>query len=295
MAEGLFAFLGRDLRESLEAGFQRSAAASPRGGQWLWRWALLSTLVGLILFLFRGYHAGFSSVNGLAAEAPDWTWQWLTVLGDERVAFALTLFFTHRYPRVFWSLVAAALIGVAFTHSLKPLFCALRPPAVLEPGSFTLVGPGHRKASFPSGHTVTAAIFFGVWVYYVRASWLRLLLVLLAIATGLSRVAVGVHWPVDVAAGMAGGATSASLGVLVARRAEGFAKEPWIHLALVITAAVMAVSLFLWDGGYQLAAPMQRLLAVATLGYAAFTYLIGPIRRRLTEPEQRPTRVFHRR
>lgn len=279
MAEGLPAFLGRDLREALEAGFRRTPAISPGGGAWLVRWALISLLVGLTLFLFWGYHGGFSLLNALAAQLPDPIWQGLTVLGDERVAFALTLFFTRRYPRVFWTLIAAALAGIAFTHFLKPLFSGLRPPAVLEAGTFNLIGPGHRKGSFPSGHTVTAAIFFGVWVYFVRARSLRALLVLLAVAAGLSRVAVGVHWPVDVAGGLAGGAMAARLGVVLGCRGERLAKDPSIHLALVTMAAVMAVSLLLWDGGYQGAANMQRLLAVAALSYAAWVYLVGPVLR----------------
>jgi membrane-associated phospholipid phosphatase len=276
VARGLLVFLVRDLREALAAGFQRTPPVSPGGSLWLVRWALVSALVGLTLFLFCGYHAGFLRLNALAARLPELLWESLTILGDERVAFTLTLFFTRRRPRVFWTLVAAALLGFAFTHSLKPLLSASRPPAALEPGTFHLIGPGHHKESFPSGHTVTAAIFFGVWTYYARSAWLRALLVLIAVLAGLSRVAVGVHWPVDVAAGLAGGLMSAWLGVLLARRGQRVGTSPFIHLALVALAAAMAVSLLLWDGHYPGAASMQRILAAAALGYAAFTYAIGP-------------------
>ena len=279
MAESLTAFLRRDLRDALEAGFQRTPPVSAGGGLWLIRCALISTLVGLTLFLFCGYHGGFSRFNEVASQLPGPIWQWITILGDERVVFALTLFFTRHYPRVFWTLIVAGLLGIAFTHSLKPLVSALRPPAVLDPGSFNLIGPGHRKTSFPSGHTVTAAVFFGVWVYFVRSSSLRALLALLAVVAGLSRVALGVHWPIDVAAGLAGGLTAAWLGALLARRGEGFAKDPSNHLALVALAGIMAVSLLLWDGGYQEAATMQRLLGMAALGSAALVYLIGPLLR----------------
>jgi membrane-associated phospholipid phosphatase len=280
MAEGLLAFLGRDLRGALQAGFQRTPAVSPDGTLWLARWALVSAFIGLTLFLFCGYHGGFSRLNALAAQLPDPLWQRITMLGDERVAFALTLFFTRRYPRVFWSLVAAALLGAAFTHSFKPLFAALRPPAVLEQGTFNLIGRDLRKASFPSGHTVTVTILCGVWAYYLRSSWRRLLLILVAVAGGLSRVAMGVHWPVDVAAGMTGGLAAAWLGVLLARRGEALGMNPSVHSALVTLAAAMALLLLLSDGGYPATADMQRLLALTALGYAAFVYLIGPTRRR---------------
>jgi len=249
------------------------------GGPWLARWATISLFVGLILFLACGYHGGFSRLNTLAAELPEPLWQWLTVFGDERVVFTLTLFFARRCPRVFWILVCAALFAVAFTHLLKPLFSTLRPPAVLEAGTFNLIGPDLRERSFPSGHTVTAATFFSVWVYSVRAPWLRVLLVLLAVTAGLSRVAVGVHWPIDVAVGLAGGAMAARLGASLAARSERLGSAPTTHLMLVTVAAWMAIMLLLWDGGYPKAATMQQLLAVTALSFTAYIYLIDPILR----------------
>lgn len=279
MAEGPVSYLGRDLRETLARGAARTEALSRDGGRWLALWAFGCALAGLTLFLFCGYHAGFSRLNGLAAETPDWIWQWLTVLGDERVAFALTLFFSRRYPRVFWSLIVAALIGIAFTHALKPLFAALRPPGVLDADAFNLIGPRHRKVSFPSGHSVTAAVFFGVWVYYLRASWARWILVLTAVAAGLSRVAVGVHWPVDVAAGLMGGILAAWLGVGLARRSSWGILEPSVHLAFVSLAAVLTATLLYWDGGYGAAAQAQRLLGAAALVFAAYVYLVQPLSR----------------
>jgi len=280
VSECLAAFVWRDLHEDLDAGFRRTPAFSPGGGRWLARWALASAFVGLILILFCGYHCGFSRVNALAANATGWLWQWLTVLGDERVAFALSLFFTRRYPRVFWTLIAAALVGIASTHILKSLFSTMRPPGVLESGRFTLIGPGHRNLSFPSGHTVTAAVFFGVWVYYVRSNWPRAALTLLAVATGLSRVAVGVHWPADVAAGLAIGATAAWLGVALARRSARWGADRRVHLLLVSIAGGMAVSLLFSDGGYGRAAGMQRLLGATALVYGSFIYFISPVLRR---------------
>jgi membrane-associated phospholipid phosphatase len=266
-----------DLRLALGAGASRTRARTPDGGRWLGAWALTCALAGVALYLAGGYQAGFLRLNGLAAGAPDWVWQWLTMLGDERVAFALTLFFSRRWPRVFWALVLAALVGIAYTHSLKPLVGALRPPGVLPADAFNLIGPEHRQGSFPSGHTVTAAVFFGVWVYYLRSAPLRLLLILLAVAAGVSRVAVGVHWPVDVAAGLAGGALAAWAGASLAARAEWGARDPTAHLAFVALAAMISVSLLWWDGGYGGAARMQQVLGLAALGYAAYAYLLSPL------------------
>ncbi len=276
VTEGLFSYLSRDLRASLSAGARRCGAVSPGGGRWLRHWAMTAALVGLTLLLFCGYHGGFDRFNGLAAQAPARVWEWLTVLGDERVAFALTLFFSRRHPRVFWTLITAALVAIAYTHSLKPLFSALRPPGVLEPGTFNLIGPGHRRVSFPSGHAATAAVFFGVWVYYLKANWARAALIALAVAAGMSRVAVGVHWPVDVAAGMFGGILSAWLGVWLASRSEWGIRGVSVHLAFVTLAVILTVTLLYRDGGYAGAAVFQQLLGTAALCYALSVYLVRP-------------------
>lgn len=279
MSPGLVAFLARDLRQDLAEGVARTPLVPAEGIAWLRTWALLCLVVALSLYLACGYHAGFLRINAWAASAPPWIWQWLTALGDERVPFALSLLLARRYPQVFWALVVAGLAGTAFTHLGKPLFDALRPPGVLDPAAFNLIGPRVRRISFPSGHSATAGVFFGVLVCYVRSAWARGALTLLALAVGLSRVAVGVHWPVDVAAGLMGGVMAAWLGIRLADRYRWGALDPSSHLAFVTLAILLSVSLTYWDGGYALAAGMLRLLAILGLGSAALTYLVLPLRR----------------
>lgn len=279
MAEGLIRFLGRDLREALQAGARRTPLDPPGGAAWLSRWAWVSLIVGLTLFAACGYHAGFERLNGLAGASPPWVWQWLTVLGDERVPFALSLFFALRYPRVFWALILAALVASAYSRGLKPLFDATRPPGILPADAFNLIGPGHRRVSFPSGHSVTAGVFFGVLVYYARRVESRVLLLLLGVLAGLSRVAVGVHWPVDVAAGLFGGVLAAWAGARLAARWQVVATDASVHLAFVTLACFLTLTLTYWDGGYRDAATLLRLLGVAALISAAAGYLILPLAR----------------
>lgn len=114
-------------------------------------------------------------------------------------------------------------------------------------------------------------------VCYARSAPLRVLFILLAVLAGLSRVAVGVHWPVDVAAGLMGGALAAYAGVWLAERSAAVARNMAVHLVLVIVAAVMAVTLFYSDGGYDEAGPMLRVLAISALSVAALSYLIMPL------------------
>jgi hypothetical protein len=122
-------------------------------------------------------------------------------------------------------------------------------------------------------------VFFGVWVYYVRSRWRRSLLVLLAVAAGISRVAVGVHWPVDVAFGLFGGTLAAWAAVSLARRSPWGVLEPSVHLAFVTLAVTMTATLLYSDGGYQGSADMQTALGMAALAYACWSYVISPWRR----------------
>ena len=274
----LAAAVAADLRRALAAGLERDQSRSG-GCPWLTWSALAAALVGLVLFVLGGYQAGFLTLNHLAANWPPGFWEWLTVLGDARLAIALSLFFSLRHPRLFWALILAALVATAFTHGLKPWVSAGRPPAVLALDSFHLIGPALRKSSFPSGHTVTVAVLLGVWLCFIPGMAARLLLMALTLTVGLSRVAVGVHWPIDVAAGLAGGWLAAWLGVWLSQRWAGAAAHPGVHLACALLAAGAAVMLILSDGGYAGARGLQMALGLAALGWGLGQYLLGPLGR----------------
>jgi undecaprenyl-diphosphatase len=87
----------------------------------------------------------------------------------------------------------------AMTTLLKQTIDRPRPA-----GDFTILQLP-TDPSFPSGHTMTALAFFGLW-FIVSEKVLprkavlpvRVVCVLAVVMTGLSRVWVGAHWPTDV-------------------------------------------------------------------------------------------------
>jgi hypothetical protein len=270
-------FWRQDLRRRLDQGASRTPLSSRSGAVWLTQWAWACLLVALTLYVAEGYHAGFERINAAGALTPTWIWSVATVLGDARVAFALALLFALRYPRLLWALILAALIAIAYSRGLKELIDATRPPGVLSAGDFHLIGPSHRKASFPSGHSVTAAAFFGILVYFTQRTSLRLLFVGLAILAGVSRIAVGVHWPLDVAAGLFGGAVAAWMGAALAARWSGPATRLGVHVTIVVIASVLALTLLIDDGGYPEAAIPLALLGLLALAVAANGYVLRPL------------------
>jgi len=243
----------RALRESLLpdlAEGQRRLDRLPHSAEdWLLLAALGCAAVGILLALGGGYHGGFVWLHGALRELlPAPVWALVTRFGDERVVLLLTLLFARRRPEVFWALLLAALWGILYARGLKHLVDALRPPAVLPPELLQVTGPRLRSHSFPSGHTVTAFVFAGVLFAFARHAGERLALLLGATLVGLSRVALGVHWPQDVLAGAFGGLLAAALGVWLARHWRA-GLRPGVHLALVSLPLAAIPWLLLTDAG----------------------------------------------
>jgi membrane-associated phospholipid phosphatase len=272
-------FLRQDLRQALVRGATRDPPGSATGTAWTLAAALAYAAIAVWLYWHGGYHAGFAPLNAWGRTLPDPVWQWLTVLGDERIAFVLPLFFARHRPRIFWTLICAGLVATAYSRGLKPLVDALRPPAVLPADALHLIGEAHRRLSFPSGHSAVAGVLFGTLAYYANGVDRRLLLLGIAAATAISRVAVGVHWPVDVAAGLAGGLLAVPIGVRLARASPWGVYDGAVHLAFITLGLFAAVGLLLDDGGYPAATPLLMLLGAAGLGHAALIYGVLPLTR----------------
>lgn len=52
--------------------------------------------------------------------------------------------------------------------------------------------------SFPSGHTQAATTFWSIWMMHVAKRWLYYFGTIMIALIGLSRIYLGVHWPMDI-------------------------------------------------------------------------------------------------
>ncbi|NWG87383.1 MAG: phosphatase PAP2 family protein [Hydrogenophilaceae bacterium] len=230
-------------------------------------WALpaVALLAMAILLLNDSNQAVFLALNHAAAALPPGLWASLTAVGDTLVAFALLLPFVRRRPDLAAAILLATLFALVYVHSLKYALDLPRPPAVLDPAAFDVIGPAHRAGSFPSGHTATAFAMMALLSVYLP-SWRRLLpLIALAALVGLSRIAVGVHWPLDVLAGAAGGWLAGLAGIVLAQRWQAL-HHPWLHGAVQALLIAGAAWLMIGhDSGYPQAQRFEQAIAFAGL------------------------------
>jgi membrane-associated phospholipid phosphatase len=202
----------------------------------------------------------FISWHQAGTHFPPRLWASITFMGDVLPVIVCFLPFARKYPQVLWAAVLAAILGVAFTHTLKPLLDLPRPPGVLPAEELTIIGPSIRSHAFPSGHTLTAFVAAGVWAVSIKNTALRIALFGMASLVGLSRVMVGVHWPLDILVGATGGWIAAWLGVLWAQRWQ-WGVSIWGRRILTTALWISAIFLFWHDGRYPQAQWLAWLIA----------------------------------
>jgi undecaprenyl-diphosphatase len=150
----------------------------------------------------------------------------LTALGGVIVLCLATLgsagyLFLRRKLKTMFLVLATVGGGQALSYVLKALYRRPRPQLVPH-GSYVYT------SSFPSGHSMMAAVTYltlAVLLARVQPRWVARAYLLftasvLCLLVGVSRVYLGVHYPTDVFAGWAAGASWAALCWLLARSLE---------------------------------------------------------------------------
>jgi membrane-associated phospholipid phosphatase len=223
-------------------------------------------LLGFICVILTGINKVlFIDINTLAKHSYSFIWSNLTFLGDALPACAIMLLFIRKRPDLVWSGILSTLIATLIVNLLKFYFNFPRPPAVIDHNLINIIGPAISSHTFPSGHTVTIFTLIGIVMFYFRTLFLRLIIVILALFTGISRIAVGVHWPADVLAGAAIGILCAVTGVYFIKKLGWKSNKP----LQLITGFLLIISnlylLFIYDCRYKEAVYLQSFFAVTVL------------------------------
>jgi undecaprenyl-diphosphatase len=200
-----------------------------RLGGYLLAAILFAAVVALGIIVDAGWssaldRAGFDALALRAGTSPNWQIEaarWATWLGDggRRIPFVVALAVWLLWDRrLKAALVVAVVMPLASVASsvLKAAFARPRPDLVPHLDHVS-------DLSFPSGHAAAGAVLV-VAALLVPGGQpkLRLSAALgIMFAIGLSRPALGVHWPTDVIGGWLLGLAFALMAVALVRRLEG--------------------------------------------------------------------------
>ena len=128
----------------------------------------------------------------------------LTSLGEMAIVLGVLVIIYWCVDKKKGFLVAAPILfSTVAMQTLKAIFRVPR-PFMRYPEQ--IIGERQHTAtgySFPSGHSTTASSFYGGLFKAFKEKWIRVIAVSLMIIIPLTRLYLGVHWPMDVVVGTA--------------------------------------------------------------------------------------------
>ncbi len=140
------------------------------------------------------------AIQSVASPALDFIFEAITMLGEDFfIIFVATfIYWCFNKEMGYWMCWCLSL-GNLFVSSLKVMFAVERPIGV--EGIRTLREQTATGYSFPSGHTHASANFFTSIARAVNRKRFWTLAIIMPALVGLSRLYLGVHWPMDVLGG----------------------------------------------------------------------------------------------
>ena len=176
---------------------------------------LIISIICLILFiivtmlvvtgnieLFDNYI--YNLIHGISNKYLDIFFKYFTHIGDTipviLIALVIVCFLKKQKDRI--HLVSSLITTVSFNQILKHIIMRPRPPMerrLIKQGGF----------SYPSGHSMISLCLYGFLIYLVVTKiknkklkiFLTILLSIMVLLVGISRIYVGVHYPSDVIGG----------------------------------------------------------------------------------------------
>lgn len=251
-------------------------APTPRISPKHWLVPPLVVLLTAPFWLGQNEPTMFYFFNRQLAALPDLVWSLLSLFGTGWAIFAATAWALLRAPRIVLAWLCAAPLAGVLTRAGKSWAATARPLEVLDPQTVHVIGEPLFIAAMPSGHTLTA--FAGAAAIYFALDpvrrWRHLWLFVMALGVGLSRMAVGAHWPADVSVGAAMGLLSGLTGAWLATRipAQQLRPQSWLMRSVALLGVYCLYVLWTDEMGFAINMPFQYALgAFLAVCLALFT------------------------
>lgn len=180
-------------------------------------------------------------IQSFASPFLDGFFQVVTMLGEEYFYIVmLALIFWCIDKRFGYKLSFAFLLSGVINGVAKSIVNAPRP--IGTEGIRSLRVETATGTSFPSGHTQNTTSFFVSLMKRLRRGWAYAAGCILILLVAVSRLYLGVHWPMDVLGGIVFGTASVLLADFAFEYAER-KKSKWVHLLLLIP---VITAVFIW-------------------------------------------------
>ncbi|MBN1882228.1 MAG: phosphatase PAP2 family protein [Deltaproteobacteria bacterium] len=182
------------------------------------------------------------AIQTIANPVLDWFFIAVTFLGNEDFYIAVLPIIYWCVDKKFGIRLAIVFLASVYLNSLlKDIFATERPdPSQVR----VLYGKSGGGYSFPSGHAQGSTTFWGVVAWELKKTWFWVLALFLMVAVGISRLYLGVHWPIDVVGGWLIGAVI--LGVYFLYDAKVDHSRSFLNMwGLIVLVIVVGVGLFL--------------------------------------------------
>jgi membrane-associated phospholipid phosphatase len=182
---------------------------------------IFATATGVVLILL-GKNETFQLINGNHNIYSDQFFKYFTHYGDGWMWVPLGLFCIFFRKKYIVAVIAGVIISTILAQFLKRVVFPdeLRPIKYMADNFpiHLIDGVEMRTShSFPSGHTTTAFTMALIMAHMINKKFWSVLLPLLALLAGYSRVYLAQHFPTDVLAGMSIGIISSILSLLIYR------------------------------------------------------------------------------
>jgi len=240
-------------------------------------WCLIPLVVWLALWLFAPEPQLFRRINASTQALPELFWVSFNLLGNGWAIFALACPLLLLAPRLLTAALCAGAIAGVISRVLKHTLEMPRPPSILDPASFFILGKPLASLSMPSGHTLTAFAILTAFYFALEAHKRGAYRWLFVVATlaGVARIAVGAHWPADVCAGAAIGLFSGVAGVRLTQSIPTRALQPksWLMRIISATGLVGVYILLTTTIDFPQSRPVQFVAAgIALISISWFTW-----------------------